>query len=344
MRFVTFAALVLVVAGGFVAAQTPTPKAVAPAPAPAPAPRAAVTTPAPADAPKPQAAGPNDAAIKERLAGFVKAYNARNAAGLAEFFTDDATIIDLDGTLTQGKQAISELFAAGFAQSTNYTLESSIEAIRTITSEVAVIEGTSKLTAPGETPVTTRFSSLIAKKDKVWKLAEIRDLPAPQEEIPPADRLAEFEWMIGDWVDQSGEYKILSSVKWGDNKAYSTRTTTVHVGEAKESSSVMILMWDPQLNQIHSWLFDSDGGRGEAAWTRASDNQWIIRAEGTLRNGTATSATQVLTLAGKDALKTSSVDRIIGGEVAPDTDEILMVRKPPVAGGASTTPAPAPAR
>ena len=329
MRFGTFAALVLMFTGGFAAAQTQTPKA-----APPPPPR-----PAPTSAPAP-AASPDETAIKERLAGFVKAYNARNAAGLAEFFTDDATLIDLDGTMTQGKASISAQFAAGFAESSSYTLESTVESLRKITADVYAIDGTSKLTAPNDTPVTTRFSSLIARKDKVWNLAEIRDLPAPQEEIPPADRLAEFDWMVGDWVDQNGDMKIHSTIKWGDNKAFLMRTTTVHVGEQKESSSVMILMWDPQLHQVHSWLFDSGGGRGEAAWTRASENQWIIRAEGTLANGAPTSATQILTLVGKDTLNNSSVDRIIGGEVAPDIDEILMVRKPPAAGGASTTPTP----
>jgi len=34
-------------------------------------------------------AGAADAVIKERLAEFLKAYNSRNAANLAEFFTDD---------------------------------------------------------------------------------------------------------------------------------------------------------------------------------------------------------------------------------------------------------------
>src|SRR5262249_49782429 len=93
--------------------------------------------------------------------------------------------------------------------------------------------------------------------------------------------------------------------------------------------------WDPKSGQIHSWLFDSDGGRGEGVWTRASDTEWIIRAEGVGRDGSPSSATQVMTVVGKDAVKTSSVDRIIGGEVAQDIDEGLVVGKPPAAGGAA---------
>jgi len=111
-------------------------------------------------------------------------------------------------------------------------------------------------------------------------MAEIRDLPSAPEEILPADRLQELEWMIGDWVDQNGNQKIHSSVKWGENKAYLTRTTTVNAGEENSYSSLMVLGYDAQSGQLRSWLFDSDGGRGEATWTRASDVEWILRAVG----------------------------------------------------------------
>ena len=103
----------------------------------------------------------------------------------------------------------------------------------------------------------------------------------------------------------------------------------------------MILGWDPRSGQLHSWIFDSDGGHGEGTWTRASDKQWIIRAEGVQRDGTANSATQFLTLVNKDAVKTSSVDRIVGDEVVPDIDEVLMVRRPPAPAGAAPAAPPA---
>ncbi len=317
MRFGTYAGIGLVLLGRLVGAQTP--------PAAAPPARLA-----------PPAAGSSDAAIKSHLGGFVKSYNARNAAALGDLFSDDATLIDLDGKVTQGKAAVSAQFASGFAQSTNYTLASTVESLRFITPDVAQVEGTSKLSAPNEAAIVNRFVALVAKKDNLWKIAEIRDLPAPPDDVPPADRLKEFEWMIGDWVDHNGNMKINSSIKWGENQAYLLRSTSAQIGDEKGTSSLMILAWDPRSGQVKSWLFDSEGGRGEGTWTRASDTQWIVRAEGTLRNGTPTSATQTVTLVGKDAVKTSSVDRIIGGEVAPDIDEVLMVRKPPAAGGAQT--------
>ena len=108
-----------------------------------------------------------DAAIKDRVAGFVKAYNGRNAANLSDFFTDDANLIDVDGGVIRGKAGIGAQFATGFAASSNYTLESSVESIRYITPDVAQIEGASTLTAPNEATIVNRFVTLFAKKDNV---------------------------------------------------------------------------------------------------------------------------------------------------------------------------------
>jgi uncharacterized protein (TIGR02246 family) len=281
------------------------------------------------------AAGSADAAIKDRVSGFIKAYNSRVASNLSEYFTDDATLVDVDGGVVRGKADISAQFANGFAQSSKFVLDSTIESIRYITPDVAQLEGVSTLNAPNEAAISNRFVTLVVKKDNVWKLAEIRDLPSPPDEILPADRLKELEWMIGDWVDQRGDLKIHSTVKWGENNAYITRVTTVSAGDENSHSSLMVLCFDPQSDQIRSWLFDSEGGRGEATWTRTADDQWVLRAAGCLRNGLPNSATQIVTVVGKDAIKTSSIDRIIGGEVAPDSDEILMVRKAPAVGDAA---------
>ena len=96
----------------------------------------------------------------------------------------------------------------------------------------------------------------------------------------------------------------------------------------------MIIGWDPKTSQLKSWSFDSEGGHGEGHWTRVGDDQWIVKAQGSLRDGSATSATQTITRVNKDAMKFTSTDRVIGGQFAPDIDEMVLVRKPPAPGGA----------
>ena len=70
-----------------------------------------------------------------------------------------------------------------------------------------------------------------------------------------------------------------------------------------------------------------NGGHGEGLWTRTGEKEWVVKAQGVLRDGRPTSATQIHTIINKDSVKTSSIDRIIGGQVAPDIVDVVMVRK-----------------
>ena len=63
-----------------------------------------------------------------------------------------------------------------------------------------------------------------------------------------------------------------------------------------------------------------------------------MKAQGVLRDGRPTSATQIHVMLNKDSVKTSSIDRIIGGQVAPDILDIVMVRKAPALAGAAANP------
>ena len=163
----------------------------------------------------------------------------------------------------------------------------------------------------------------------------------PAASVTPYERLKELEWMVGDWVDESEDVQVNTTVRWGQGKAYIVRDYSVKIKSEPATSGLMIIAWDPQTQQIRSWIFNADGSRGEASWTRATDNQWVVKAHGSTVDGQPTSATQVISLINKDAIRTSSTDRIIGHEIARDLDDIIMVRKPR-APGADGAPAKAP--
>ena len=145
--------------------------------------------------------------------------------------------------------------------------------------------------------------------------------------------------MVGDWVDESEGSRVVVNVRWADKQSYLVRTYQVELRGEKAHSGTMFIGWDPQTEQIKSWVFDSEGGHGEGLWTRTTDNQWVVKASGVLHDGRPTSATHIHTIVNKDAVKTSSIDRIIGGQIAPDIVDIVMVRRPPQP---AATPAAAP--
>jgi uncharacterized protein (TIGR02246 family) len=295
------------------------------------------TTPAPSAEEKP---------IRDLVDAFAKAYSTPDTKALATLFTEEANVVDSAGESTRGKAAVVEMYASSLAENPGLKLESKVDEIRFLTPEVARVEGQTRLsTQTGDATEFTRFSSLFVKRDGKWLVAEIREYPVPVEDVSSYERLKELEWMVGDWVDESEDVKASSNVRWADNNSFLIRTYQVEVKSEKASSGTVFIGWDPQSGQIKSWVFDSDGGHGEGLWTRTGEKEWVVKAHGVLRDGEATSATQIHVILNKDSAKASSIDRIIGGQIAPDIADVVMVRKPPQPGGApSQPPAAAPAQ
>jgi uncharacterized protein (TIGR02246 family) len=323
---IALAMTAFVVTAGYSQVQTKTA-----APTQGPRPKVAAPAASKPAAPVPlSASSPEEKAIVADVEGFAKAYNAANVQALADFFHDDSSVIEPGGTETRGKGPIIEMYTAAFQDTPGLKLESTVEEIKFLTPDVAKVSGQSRLsTADGNAAEFTRFSTLLVRRDGKWRIAEIREDAAAAEDISAHDRLQELEWMVGEWVDESEDNKVTASVRWANGQSYLIRDYSIHIQGAMTASGTMFIGWDPQSGQIKSWLFDSTGGHGEAFWTRTGDKEWVVKAQGVLRDGRATSATQIHTILNKDSVKTSSIDRIIGGVVEPDITDIVMVRKPP---------------
>jgi uncharacterized protein (TIGR02246 family) len=279
--------------------------------------------------------------VADLVAAFAKVYNAQDATALAGVFTAEAELIDAEGGAVVGAQPIAESLAAS-AQESGVQIAPAVESVKFLAPNVAQFKGTSTLTfGPSAPPSQSKFRGLAVGTQAGWRIAELRDepVPAPASESN-YDNLKELEWMVGDWVDESADAKVSSSIKWALNRNFLVRDYSVEIKGEAAMSGVMWLGFDPQSQQIKSWVFDSNGGHGTAIWTRSGDTQWVLKAQGVTRDGRPSSATQIVTLLNKDAVKHSSIDRIIGGEIAPDIEEIVMVRKPPQP-AAPATPAPA---
>jgi uncharacterized protein (TIGR02246 family) len=311
------------------------------APAQAQATRAAdavETRQAGAAAPASAATPAVEKSVRETLAAYVAAYNKKDPAKIVELFTQDGTLIDSDDVAIRGRDAIAQEFSDAADEPSTYTLDGKTERIRLITPDVAQAEGVSRLVSPKEATISNRFVALLSRQGAAWKIVEIREYPAPTASVAPYERLKELEWLVGEWIDESEDVQVSSTVRWGQGKAYLLRDYSVQVKGEPATSGMMVIAWDPQTAQIKSWIFNADGGRGEGSWTRATDNQWVVKAHGSTGDGRATSATQIISLVNKDAVKTTSTDRVVAGEIAGDIEDVIMVRKPLAPG---TTPAPA---
>ena len=83
-------------------------------------------------------------------------------------------------------------------------------------------------------------------------------------------------------------------------------------GEA-ETDGWEIVGWDPDRQQIRSWIFDSNGGFGESSWSY-DDGHWLIRASNVLPDGSRSTAENVLTKVDDNQFTWESQNRTLDGE------------------------------
>src|SRR5262245_10172050 len=94
-----------------------------------PVPEPAQASPSGDPAAVPSESNPDAQAIAQLLERFVKTYNTRDAKALGELFAPDAEIVDDEGTLTRGREAIVARFAEIFRDGKSGTLDVTTESL-----------------------------------------------------------------------------------------------------------------------------------------------------------------------------------------------------------------------
>ncbi len=266
-------------------------------------------------------------AILNAAEAFTKAFNEGNAKAIARQFTEKGEIVDADGNVLEGREAIEKDFTEIFAENPGRKMEIVIDSLRFIGRDVAIEEGTTNVSPKeGGVPTTSRYTVIHVKRNGKWQLARVQESAA--ESVSNYERLKELEWMVGDWIDESEDSLIETTCRWSENKNYLLRKFTVKIEGLNVMSGTTRIGWDPLRKKIKTWIFDSEGGYAEGLWTR-QDNQWIVKSTGVTRDGRAASSTNIVTFISKDRSTWQSVDRFVGGEIMPDIAEVTIVRKPP---------------
>lgn len=267
----------------------------------------------------------NEAAIRESVAQFVKAYNAHDAKAVAELFLPEAQIVDEDDHTIQGREAIAGVFSGVFEESPQSKIEVKIESIRFIGTALAVETGVTTTTpAPGETPERGRYTVLHVLREGKWSMGLVRDTAA---EPTHREHLQALAWMVGDWIDESRDGVVKTSCRWADNGSFLLQEITVRQAGRDAMKISQRIGWDPLTKRFKAWMFDGEGGYGESSWT-ATDTGWLIKATSVHSDGSTASATNHIEPTSLDRYVFRSVDRIVGNEVLPPV-EVTVVKQPP---------------
>jgi uncharacterized protein (TIGR02246 family) len=268
----------------------------------------------------------DEAAVRQAVEAYVAAFNAGDAKALAALWSPEAVYTNrLTGEQVVGRESIEAQFTAMFEDLKGATLEASTSAVQFVSPNVAVESGTARVSLAGQTPEVSEYTAVYVRRDGQWLLDRVteEDVPVVQSNY---EHLKELEWMIGTWVDEDEAGRIETTCQWTKNQNFITRAFTTSAGGRIDMAGMQIVGWDPAARQVRSWVFDSDGGFGEAVWKKKGD-AWHIHATGTLPDGNRTSAVNIVTFLDNDTMTWQSVNRIAAGEILPNVDEVIVVRQ-----------------
>jgi uncharacterized protein (TIGR02246 family) len=266
------------------------------------------------------------AAIRKRVDEYVAAYNKHDAQTLGDLWAEDAVYLNRDTRKPiEGRPAITAMFDEMFKDGEADKLSVNVQSIRLITPDVAIEDGAAEITPTTGDPEKSSYTAIHVKKEGKWFLNSIRETTLPTASPEPPTELGELAWMVGDWVDQDENSAVRTHTDWAKGKHFLTSNFSVVVGEEVNFEGTQVIGWDPVAGTIRSWIFDSDGGFGEGVWDHVGD-EWIVKTESVLCDGSQGSATNVYTPLDDDSFKWKSVNRQVDGDAQDDVPEVTVHR------------------
>jgi uncharacterized protein (TIGR02246 family) len=265
----------------------------------------------------------DDEQIRKAVDAYAHAFNKGDLDALTSVWATNAEYIDEKGALTKGRPAIAALFKKYLATLKGAKIAFKVTSIRPLTADVALQDGTSKLTRGDGSIDDGRFTAVWFKKDGKWMLRSVRDLPYEgRDAIGAGGALKELQWMVGNWKGDKEGVEV--SVRWALNQAFLLQEYKVKQGDTHLEVKQLV-GFDPLTGQIKSWTFDSLGGYGEGLWSREG-NSWVINTVGVVPEGQTGSAINVIRHVDDQHVVFQAKSREVGGQPIADS-EVKLVRK-----------------
>ncbi len=233
------------------------------------------------------AVAPQEAEIRAASLAYMTALSKADVTSIVGAWTSQGTFVDADGEVHLAREIAQREFAVGEHPQEPSDLSAPATFIRMVTPQVAIEQS-----KPEEAQSTSNFVAIWVKQDQRWLLDYLREIPTVA--ILRANPLEELAWMLGRWQTEGTGPQATLEVKWADDRQFLLQDFTVHTPGEDELRVQQRIGWDPSEKVIRSWLFRSDGGFEEGAWSREGD-VWVVRKVGVLPGGEKTSTVNFLT-------------------------------------------------
>jgi uncharacterized protein (TIGR02246 family) len=258
------------------------------------------------------------AAIGAQMENFLKAFEKGDAEQVASCWTAEGELIGDDGSAYRGRAAIAKVYREVFHSKEKRQAEIERESLRFPSENTAIEEGHFKVRVGTSEPAVSRYSVLHVREGRKWLMAVVREWPA--ESVS----LGDLEWLIGSWVAKRDDAEVHTTYEWMWNKSFIRVHFTIRQKD-RTLSGLQIIGKDVVSGALRSWTFESEGGFGEAIWSR-DGKQWALESTGRLTDGTTLGATNILRPLDRDSFTWQPVKRSVDGEEVEDLPPVKVTR------------------
>ena len=260
---------------------------------------------------------------EDQFRKYQQAYDRGDAKTLASFYAEDVDYIDQDGVEVKGRGEMEKLFIENFQANPGAKIAITIEEVKPLTPDVQVNRGVATVTATSGLTESTRYAAVLAKKNDGWQICQLTETAAPAPSA--SSQLEALKWLIGIWENKDADQTVETKVEWAGDKNFLVRTFKLKGAEESETDGWEIVGWDPDRQQIRSWIFDSNGGFGESSWSY-DGGHWLIRASNVLPDGSRSTGENVLTKIDDNKFTWESQNPTLDGEPQPSVPKIVVHR------------------
>jgi uncharacterized protein (TIGR02246 family) len=278
--------------------------------------------PAPGKAGEVKQESPEAAAVRQKTAEFVAAFNKGDAKAAAHCWMKDGEFIGPDGNTLHGRRAIEKGYIEFFKKNPKARLELHTQSLRQFGHHAALEAGTLKLRLPGSRqPAESRYSVLHVRDADGWHMASVHEwTPDPAELVS----LRDLEWLVGEWVGKAGGTEVRTRYSWDEDRAFLHCRYTLKKDGKVVSSGLQVIGKDPA-GGLRSWQFDRSGRVGESLWSRDGDH-WVIEANAPLPDGGEAHTVNLLIPRGKDAFTWQPGKHTASGTPLPEMPPLKITR------------------
>jgi uncharacterized protein (TIGR02246 family) len=264
----------------------------------------------------------DEAAIREAVKGLAAALQAKDAKGVAAFWTEQGEYADEGQETVRGREALEKTFGAMLDGKPELKVEATTGSVRFLGAETAIEEGTISVKATGGPGQVSQYRSFYAREGGKWLIAHLEEWGTRPADPPSLEELA---WLVGTWESSSAETRAKVTYEWSETKAFLLSRFELAGVDGAPESGMQVIGIDPVVGAIRAWTFDPDGGFGHAFWTWEAGH-WAIESEGTHPDGSVSAALTFLTPAGPDAFTWELAERAVDGQGLPAAEAIEVRR------------------